>query len=105
MPKRREAIADELSTLADDLERLWRAATHDPKKEARRVRTWMMVSGVLSAASTMAARRMAAKLWPILTGETPPAPRAQTQQQTGAAQPPRRDEHVAGSEQPTSVAP
>jgi hypothetical protein len=103
MPKRRDVIAEELSTLADDLERLWRAATQDPKKEARRERMWMIVSGVLSAASTMAARKLAAKVWPILTGETPPAPKAQAQQQTGAAQPPRRDEHVEESEQPTSV--
>lgn len=102
MAKRRDVIAEELSTLADDLERLWRAATHDPKKEARRERTWMMVSGVLSVASTMAARRIAAKLWPILTGETPPTPKVQTQQ-TGAAQPPRHDERVEHSEQPTSV--
>jgi hypothetical protein len=36
MPKKRDLIADELSTLADDLESLWRAATRDPKKEARR---------------------------------------------------------------------
>jgi len=103
MAKRRDVIAEELTTLADDLERLWRAATQDPKKEARRQRTWMIVSGILSAASTMAARRIATKVWPILTGETPPTPKVQTQQQTGAAQPPRHDEHVEQSEQPTSV--
>jgi hypothetical protein len=103
MPKRRDVIAEELSTLADDLERLWNAATRDPKKEARRERTWMIVSGVLSAASTMAARQIAAKLWPILTGETPPTPNVQTQQ-TGATQPPRRDEAPAEqSEQSTRV--
>ncbi len=100
MPKRRDVIAEELGTLADDLERLWRAATHDPKKEARRERIWMLVSGVLSAASTMAARKLAAKVWPILTGETPPTPKAPTR-------PPREQpspaERVEESEQPTAV--
>ena len=98
MPKRRDVIAEQLTTLADDLERLWRAATHDPKKEARRERMWMIVSGVLSAASTMAARKMAAKVWPILTGETPPTPKVQARA-AGNAQP--RQEEPA--EQPTSV--
>jgi hypothetical protein len=74
MPKKRDLIADELSTLADDLESLWRAATRDPKKEARRQRTWMIITSILSAGSTMVARRAAAKIWPVLTGETPPMP-------------------------------
>jgi hypothetical protein len=73
MPKRRDVVADQLRELADDLESLWRAATRDPKKEARRERTWTIVSGALAAASTMASRRLLAKLWPILTGERPPA--------------------------------
>jgi hypothetical protein len=73
MPKRRDVVAEQLRELADDLENLWRAATRDPKKEARRERTWTIVSGALAAASTMASRRLLAKLWPILTGERPPA--------------------------------
>jgi hypothetical protein len=101
MPNRRDVIAEELSTLADDLERLWKAATHDPKKEARRERMWMLVSGALSAASTMAARKVAAKLWPILTGEVPPTTKVQAQ--PPRAQAPRTEEHVEESEHPTAV--
>jgi hypothetical protein len=71
MAKRRDVIADELRTLADDVESLWRAATRDPDKEARRERVWMLLSGALAAAATMASRRAVAKLWPILTGEEP----------------------------------
>src|SRR5256885_8495252 len=98
MAKRRDLIGDQLHDLADDLESLWRAATRDPKKEARRERTWTIVSGVLAAASTMATRKVLAKLWPILTGENPPSGRA------GPGKPPqspsrRRDE----SETPTAV--
>ena len=97
MPNRRDVIAEELTTLADDLERLWRAVTHDPKKEARRERTWTIVSGVLSAASTFAARKIAAKIWPILTGELPPTVRVVQ----APSQPPRREEAAEESEQPT----
>jgi hypothetical protein len=75
MPKRRDLVAEQVRTLADDIENLWRAATHDPKKEARRERAWTVVSGVLAAASTMASRKLLAKLWPILTGENPPSGR------------------------------
>jgi hypothetical protein len=100
MPKRRDVIAEELSALADDIERLWRAATHDPKAEARKERTWMIVSGVLSAASTMAARKLAAKIWPILTGEAPPMAKMQTPAQSPS---PMRDDSVEHSEHPTAV--
>ena len=73
MPNRRAVVAEQLQTLADDLESLWRAATHDPKQEARRRRAWLLVSGALTAGATMASRKAVAKLWPILTGERPPS--------------------------------
>jgi hypothetical protein len=95
MANKRDVIAEELNSLADDLERLWRAATQDPKKEARRRRTWMIVSGILSAASTMAGRKIAAKVWPILTGETPPVPNLPPA--------PAPSEPRDRSEQPTAV--
>jgi hypothetical protein len=75
MPRRRQLVAEQLRTLADDLESLWRVATHDPKQEARRRRAWLILSGALTAAATMASRQALAKLWPILTGETPPTGR------------------------------
>jgi hypothetical protein len=75
MPRRRELVAVQLRTLADDLENLWRAATHDPKQEARRRRAWLIVSGALTAGATIASRQALAKVWPILTGESPPTGR------------------------------
>ena len=92
MPKRRDLVAEQLSELADDLESLWRAATRDPKKEARRERAWTIVSGALAAASTMASRKLLAKLWPILTGERPP---------TGAGPPKQKTEERP--REPTAV--
>jgi hypothetical protein len=101
MPKRKDVVAEELRTLADDLDRLWRAATHDPKQEARRERVWMIVSGVLSAASTMAARKLAAKIWPILTGEEAPTPKIRTE--PAHRQPPRSEAPAEQAETPATV--
>ena len=83
MAKRRDAVAEQLSALADDLEALWRAATKDPRAEARRARAWTILSGALAAASTIAARQVLSRLWPILTGERPPTapPPSQPQQE------------------------
>lgn len=86
MAKRRDLVAEQLQQLADDLEELWRAATRDPAAERRRERGWALLSGALGIASTMATRRLLAKLWPILTGEQAPIPRP------GAAPPPPRRE-------------
>jgi hypothetical protein len=46
MSKRTDLVAEQLHKLAADLEGLWIAATHDPKKEARRERAWAIFSGV-----------------------------------------------------------
>jgi hypothetical protein len=73
--KRRDLVVQQLHALADDLEELWKAATRDPAAERRKQRGWMMLSGAIGAASTMASRKALAKLWPILTGEPPPGPR------------------------------
>jgi hypothetical protein len=76
MPNRRDLVVEQLHALADDLEELWKAATRDPAAEQRKQRLWMLFSGALGAASTMATRKVLAKLWPILTGEQPPGPKA-----------------------------
>src|SRR5438552_15115272 len=76
MDKRRELVVQQLHALADDLEGLWKAATRDPAAERRKQRGWILLTGALGAASTMASRKALAKLWPILTGEPPPWTRA-----------------------------
>jgi hypothetical protein len=72
MANRRDLVVEQLRALADDLEELWKAATRDPAAEKRKERLWMLLTGTLGAASTMASRKALAKLWPILTGESPP---------------------------------
>jgi hypothetical protein len=103
MPNRRDAVAEQLRELADDLENLWRAATRDPKKEARRERIWMMVSGALGVASTMASRKLLAKLWPILTGEMPPTGAGAQQRASGPERVSPREHTGSESETPTPV--
>ena len=74
--KRRDLVVEQLRALADDLEELWKAATRDPAEERRKQRGWILLTGALGAVSTMISRRALAKIWPILTGEPPPAPKA-----------------------------
>ena len=76
MAKRRELVVQQLHALADDLEELWKAATRNPAAEQRKQRGWVLLTGALGAAATMASRKALTKLWPILTGEPPPVPKA-----------------------------
>jgi hypothetical protein len=76
MPDRRDVVVEQLDELRTDLEALWVALTHDPKKEKRKERAWMLFTGALGAVAAVGARRGATKLWLVLTGENPPGPRA-----------------------------
>lgn len=71
--KRREVVSEQLRTLADDLDQLWKAVTRDPAAERRKQRAWILLTGALGAASTMASRKVMTKVWPILTGEPAPS--------------------------------
>jgi hypothetical protein len=73
MASRKEVVGQQLHQLAHDLEELWKAATRDPAVEQRKQRTGTIFAGALGVAATMASRRALAKLWPLLTGEQPPA--------------------------------
>ena len=73
MPNRRDVVVGQLDELKTDLGALWRALTKDPKKEARKERTWTVLTGILGVAASLASRRAAARAWNVLTGEKPPA--------------------------------
>jgi hypothetical protein len=104
MSKRTDLVAQQLHELAADLEGLWAAATHDPKKEARRERVWMVFSGALAAAAAVAARRAASKVWPILTGEEPPTARVRPAKPVGREPVVAEPERAAVEEKvPTAV--
>lgn len=71
--EKREAIADNLRALADDLKSLVETATTDPKDRQRKERYWSALYGAFGLVSTLVARKAATKVWGILTGETAPA--------------------------------
>lgn len=75
MPSRNDVVREQLDELAQDLRDLWTAIAVDPKTQARKERAWRILSGVFAAVATMGARRVATKIWAILTGEEPPAVR------------------------------
>jgi hypothetical protein len=90
LAKRRDLVVEQLHALADDLEELWKAATRDPSAEKRKQRGWILLTGALGVASSLASRKALAKVWPILTGEPPPW----TKEPSEPAPPPR--ERVSG---------
>jgi hypothetical protein len=45
----------------------------DKRAERKKRLLWGLLQGVLGAAFTLAARRVGAKAWGVLTGERPPA--------------------------------
>jgi hypothetical protein len=76
MPNRREVVSEQLEELRTDLDALWVALTHDPKKEARKERAWTIFAGIFGAVAAIGARKVAMRAWDILTGEPPPHPQA-----------------------------
>jgi len=80
MSDRREAVAEDLRTLAADLKSLLESATTDPKARRKKERQWRALYGALGILTTLAARRAATKAWSILTGEQPPMKGTQQQQ-------------------------
>jgi hypothetical protein len=75
MADRREAVAENLRSLAGDLRNLLDSATTDPKSRRRKELEWRALYAGLSIVTALAARRIATKAWAILTGEQPPVAR------------------------------
>jgi hypothetical protein len=72
MDSRRKAVADDLRALADDFKSLLESATTDPKERRRKQRRWAALYAAIGVVTTQVARRSAAKIWAIATGERPP---------------------------------
>ena len=78
---RRDAVAEDLRALADDLKSLYESATTDPKERQWKERRWSALEGTLGVLTTLVARRLVVKLWGVLTGEEVPK-RPPTQKRT-----------------------
>jgi hypothetical protein len=72
MPSRTDLVVSNLEELQQDLTDLWHTLTRDPAKEARKERAWTVLAGVFTAAGAIVARKAAAKVYGILTGEVAP---------------------------------
>ena len=79
---RREAVASDLRALADDLKSLLDSATTDPKERQRKERQWGALQGAMAILTTMVARRLATRVWGVLTGEEPPVKGSKPQAET-----------------------
>jgi hypothetical protein len=73
MPTKTKLVREELAKLADDLKSLTVVIREDPKKRRRKEWAWRGLYAALSAVFTLAARRVAMRLWWVLTGRTAPA--------------------------------
>jgi hypothetical protein len=72
MANRSDMLVSNLEELQQDLADLWRTLTRDPAKEARKERAWTILAGVFTAVGAIVARKAAAKIYGILTGEVAP---------------------------------
>jgi hypothetical protein len=71
----RQAIANDLRALADDLKTL----VEDPDERKRKERRWRVLYGATALGFTVASRRLVTRAWEILTGEQPPTKNQQAQ--------------------------
>ena len=72
MSDRRDAVAEDLRSLAADVKSLLDSATTDPKERQRKERRWTALYGALGIVTSLVARQVATKAWGVLTGEHPP---------------------------------
>jgi hypothetical protein len=72
MPNRTDVLVSNLEELQQDLVDVWHTLTRDPAKEARKERAWTILAGVFTAVGAIAARKVAGRIWGILTGEVAP---------------------------------
>jgi hypothetical protein len=69
---RRQAVAEDLRALADNLRNLYESATTDPKERRRKELQWGALQASLGVLTTVVGRKLVVKLWGILTGEEAP---------------------------------
>jgi hypothetical protein len=102
----RDALAEDLRALADDIRR----ALEDPKKRKRKERAWALLEGALVLGFTLAARQLAMKAWSLLTGERPPprrpgpAPKRPETPPSASTPAPTPESSRPGTEAPTVIA-
>jgi hypothetical protein len=84
--EKRQALAEDLRAVAEDLKSLFETATTDPKERQKKERRWSVLYGAFGIVSTLVARRLAVKAWGILTGETAPTKGGPPPSKSGSTQ-------------------
>jgi hypothetical protein len=70
--KTEDKVRSAIARVGEELaEKAWTVG-RDPKAERKKRIAWGVLQGAIGAAATLGARRLGAKAWGILTGETPP---------------------------------
>jgi hypothetical protein len=69
---RRDAVAEDLRALADNLKSLYESVTTDPKERRRKELQWAALQATFGVATTLVARKFVLKAWGVLTGEQAP---------------------------------
>jgi len=71
--KTEQKVRSAIARVGEELaEKAWTVG-RDEKVERRKRLAWGVLQGATGAVATLAARRIGAKVWGILTGERPPA--------------------------------
>ena len=71
--KTEEKVRGAVARVGEGLsEKAWTIG-RDKKAERNKRIVWGVLQGALGAVATIAARRVGARVWGVLTGETPPA--------------------------------
>ncbi len=105
MPSRSDVVLTQLEELQQDLLDLWHGLTRDPVREARKERAWTILAGVFAAVGAIVARKAAAKVYGILTGEAPPIAKQAPAPAGGGGPSSRRGEREAQPEPEQTASP
>jgi hypothetical protein len=70
--KTEQKVRSAIARVGEEIaEKAWTVG-RDPRAERRKRLLWGLLQGAVGAAFTLAARRLGAKAWGVLTGERPP---------------------------------
>jgi hypothetical protein len=97
VPRTEHQIRQAIARIGVEIEELAWTVGRDQRKEARMRRRWTMLQAALGIVATVAARKLAARAYYLLTGEKPPH-----QRQLERPAPARRHDHAAAADEPTT---
>lgn len=103
MASTEDQLRQALARVGRQLEELAWTVGRDQRREARLQRRWRVLEAAVGIAATVAARKIATRIYYVLTGEQPPPQQqaAEDAARRAEAEPARRHEHDAIADEPT----